>query len=198
LEEARERARKARKQLADGIDPVEAKKAARAAQALEEAKAISFKEAAKQYFDGHERNWRNAKHRAQFLSTLEAYAFPHIGKLPVGAIDTGLVLKVIEPIWSDKTGRPAGSEGEPWRRQPLNMLRTQLEDNKSGTVGGGVQVAFAAPDGFHLSADPQPFRAGQAVGRPLVVISYRGFDLSRLAIRLTFVWIGRKTQARMA
>lgn len=103
LDEARERARVARKQLADGIDPVEAKKAERAARALEAAKAITFKEAANQYFNGHEQKWRNAKHRAQFLSTLEAYAFPHIGNLPVGAIDTGLVLKVIEPIWMSKT-----------------------------------------------------------------------------------------------
>jgi integrase len=103
LDEARERARKARQLLADGIDPLEAKKAERAAKALEAAKVLTFKEAAQQYFDGHERKWRNAKHRAQFLSTLKDYAFTYIGALPVGAIDTGLVLKVIEPIWQTKT-----------------------------------------------------------------------------------------------
>jgi len=41
--------------------------------------------------------------RAQFLSTLRAYAFPKIGKLPLADVDLGLVLKVIEPIWRDKT-----------------------------------------------------------------------------------------------
>jgi integrase len=103
LDEARERARQARQLLTDGVDPLEARKAERAKRALEAAKAVTFKEAAQQYFDQHERKWRNAKHRAQFLSTLESYAFPALGKLSVAAIDTGLVLKVIEPIWQDKT-----------------------------------------------------------------------------------------------
>jgi integrase len=70
---------------------------------LAAAKTLTFELAARQYFDTHERKWKNAKHRAQFLSTLSTYAFPKIGHLPVAAIDTGLVLKVIEPIWGDKT-----------------------------------------------------------------------------------------------
>ena len=103
LAEARERARKARQQLAHGIDPLHAREAQRATQALEAARAMTFEQAVRAYFDGHERKWRNAKHRAQFLSTLKTYAFPRIGRLPVAAIDTGLVLKCIEPIWQDKT-----------------------------------------------------------------------------------------------
>jgi integrase len=96
LKEARQRARAARQLLADGLDPIDAKKAARAAQALEAAKAITFEQAAQQYFDQHQKEWKNPKHRAQFLATLKDYAFPKIGKLPVGAIDTGLILKVLE------------------------------------------------------------------------------------------------------
>jgi integrase len=37
------------------------------------------------------------------LNTLKTYVFPKIGKLPVADIDTGLVLKCIEPIWQGKT-----------------------------------------------------------------------------------------------
>lgn len=103
LDEARERARQARQLLADGIDPLEARQAERAQRALAAAQTITFQDAAQQYFDQHERKWRNAKHRAQFLSTLRDYAFLKIGKLSVAAIDTGLVLKVIEPIWQTKT-----------------------------------------------------------------------------------------------
>jgi integrase len=102
LTEARERARKARQQLLDGIDPRDAREADRAAKAVAAARALPFEEAARQYFDSHERKWKNAKHRAQFLSTLKAYAFPQIGKLPVASIDTGLVLKCVEPLWLDK------------------------------------------------------------------------------------------------
>ena len=97
------KAQVARLQLLDGIDPLEARQAERAERALKSAKAVTFKEAAEQYFDQHERKWKNAKHRAQFLSTLESYVFPALGKLSIAAIDTGLVLKVIEPIWQDKT-----------------------------------------------------------------------------------------------
>jgi integrase len=103
LKDARDRAHHARRQLLDGIDPLDARKAARAAQALEAARSLTFEEAARQYFDAHERKWRNAKHRQQFLNTLQTYTFPKIGKFPIGAIDTGLVLKCIEPIWQNKT-----------------------------------------------------------------------------------------------
>jgi integrase len=103
LDEARERARKQRQLLTDGIDPLEARAAERAARALEAAKAITFEAAANSYFEQHQSKWKNAKHSAQFLSTLSAYVFPKIGRLSVAAIDTGLVLKCIEPIWTDKT-----------------------------------------------------------------------------------------------
>jgi integrase len=46
--------------------------------------------------------WRNAKHAAQWPSTLATYVYPVFGGLPVAAIDTGLVMKAIEPIWSNK------------------------------------------------------------------------------------------------
>jgi integrase len=103
LKEARERARAARQKIADGIDPIDARQAERAEKALAAAKALTFEEAARKYFDQHERKWRNDKHRAQFLSTLTTYVFPTIGKLPVSGIETGHVLRVLEPIWHEKT-----------------------------------------------------------------------------------------------
>jgi hypothetical protein len=103
LKDARERARLARLQLLDGIDPLDAKRERRATQALETAKQLTFRDAAEQYYAIHADGWRNEKHRKQFLSTLEAYAFPIIGHLAVSAIDTGLVLKCIEPHWAKKT-----------------------------------------------------------------------------------------------
>jgi integrase len=103
LYEARERARKARLSLLDGIDPLDARASERATAKLAAAKALTFEDAARAYFKHHEAGWKNAKHRAQFLSTLTTYAFPKIGKLSVAAIDTGLVLKCIEPIWEEKT-----------------------------------------------------------------------------------------------
>ena len=103
LVEARERARLARGQLLDGVDPLERKLVEQANRELATAKQLTFEQAALTYFDQHEKKWKNKKHRAQFLSTLKEYVFPVIGKLSVAAVDTGLVLKCIEPIWHDKT-----------------------------------------------------------------------------------------------
>ncbi|MCK1586898.1 site-specific integrase [Bradyrhizobium sp. 169] len=103
LKEARERARKARQQLLDGLDPLETRRVERAKAALEAAKTVTFKEAATAYFDAHQAKWKNSKHRAQFLSTLREYAFPKFGKLAVADIDLGSVLGVLEPIWPTKT-----------------------------------------------------------------------------------------------
>ena len=49
------------------------------------------------------RAWKNAKHKAQWDATLETYAFPIMGNLPVDAIELPHVLKVLEPIWTTKT-----------------------------------------------------------------------------------------------
>jgi integrase len=113
IEEARERARKARQQLSDGIDPIDARRAERARQATEAAlaaaKNVSFEQCARQYFDHHSSKWHNAKHRGEFISSLKRYAFSVIGKLPVAAIDKTLVLKVLQKdsFWQIKT-RTAG------------------------------------------------------------------------------------------
>jgi hypothetical protein len=96
LKEARARARQNRQLLADGIDPLEQRKANKVARAAAAAKTISFEQACASYFDQNERKWKNAKHRKQFLSTLQEYAFPKIGSLPVADIDTGAVLRVLE------------------------------------------------------------------------------------------------------
>jgi len=73
-----------------------------AAARLEAARAITFKEASQQYIAAHKAGWKNDKHAAQWPSTLERFAYPIIGNLPVGAVDVGLVVKTLQPIWSQK------------------------------------------------------------------------------------------------
>src|SRR5262249_22383773 len=102
LQEARGKALDARRLRHEGVDPIEARRAARAKQRLEAAKAVSFKDCTEAYIKAHRAGWRNEKHAAQWKTTLGTYAEPIIGALPVQAIDTALVLKVLEPIWTDK------------------------------------------------------------------------------------------------
>jgi integrase len=102
LAEARKRASEHRLRRHDGIDPIEARRAERLQARLDAAKAVTFKECAETYIKAHRAGWRNGKHAGQWQATLATYAEPIIGKLSVQAIDTGLVLKVLEPIWTEK------------------------------------------------------------------------------------------------
>ena len=101
LQEARAKALDARRKRHEGIDPIEARRAERARRRLADAKATTFKECAESYISAHRAGWRNAKHAAQWETTLATHAAA-ICDLPVQAIDTALVLKVLEPIWATK------------------------------------------------------------------------------------------------
>jgi integrase len=102
LTKARELRDRYRALLKQGIDPLEHKQAEKDAKALERAKAITFKDACARYIAANRSGWRNIKHAAQWEATLKAYAYPVIGALPIQAIDTALVMAVLDPIWSTK------------------------------------------------------------------------------------------------
>jgi integrase len=103
LAEAREKARQARRALLEGIDPLEAKAARRARARLDAARGMTFRQCSERMISSHEAAWKNPKHRAQWKATLATYAYPVFGDLSVSAIDTVLVQKVLDPIWSTKT-----------------------------------------------------------------------------------------------
>lgn len=94
LKDARERARRARVMLADGIDPIAAKHAQKAIPHM------TFKHVAVEYYKLNEKKW-SPKH--PFLVSLEQYAFPILGHMDVKAIDMAAVQRVIEPLWHTKT-----------------------------------------------------------------------------------------------
>jgi integrase len=102
LAEARERAAECRQLRKQGIDPIESRRAARAERLVAAAKAMTFDQAAEAYIAAHRTGWRNPKHAAQWKATLATYASPVFGNLPASSIDTGLVLKALEPIWATK------------------------------------------------------------------------------------------------
>jgi integrase len=102
LAEAREKARECRKLRLEGIDPIEARKAKRAEERLAEATAMTFQECAEAYIAAHKAGWKSPKHAKQWPSTLETYVYPVFGALPVQAVDVGLIMKALEPIWQSK------------------------------------------------------------------------------------------------
>jgi integrase len=102
LADARAKALDARRLRHEGIDPIDHRRSQKTRKRLDAAKAIAFKQCAESYIAAHRPGWRNAKHADQWESTISTYAEPVIGSLPVQAIDTALVLKVLEPIWTTK------------------------------------------------------------------------------------------------
>jgi integrase len=102
LSEARGKALEARRLRREGIDPIEHRKAARAQARLDAAKSITFKQCAEAYIASHKKGWRTEKHADLWTNTLATYAEPVFGALPVEGINTGLVMRVLEPIWAKK------------------------------------------------------------------------------------------------
>jgi integrase len=102
LAEARERALEARRAVARGIDPIETRRAERGAAAVATAKSMTFAQCADAFIAAHQAGWRNEKHRYQWRQTVASYMNPVLGALDVGAVDVGLVMKAIEPIWTVK------------------------------------------------------------------------------------------------
>lgn len=100
---AKAKAREKREQIEKGIDPIEDKRAKQSALAAAVAGAMTFSDATSAYIAAKEHEWKNAKHGAQWRSTLETYAFPAIGKVFVGSIGLEHIVKVLEPIWTTKT-----------------------------------------------------------------------------------------------
>lgn len=100
---ARLKAETCRKLVREGIDPIENRNKQRRSNQIASAKTQAFKSCAEAYIQSHSAGWKNLKHASQWQNTLKTYVYPVFGDLPVQAVDIGLVMKVLEPIWATKT-----------------------------------------------------------------------------------------------
>jgi len=80
--------------VSEGIDPIEDKK--------QDSIIPKFEVAARKVYEDNRPTWRNAKHAAQFITTLETYAFPVIGSMSVKEINSSHILRILSPIWVTK------------------------------------------------------------------------------------------------
>jgi hypothetical protein len=109
LAEARQKALDARKLLIEGINPLVVKRQNRIAGALASAKMMTFDQCAEAYILAHKAGWKNAKHADQWTNTLNTYASPVFGHLPVAEIDTGLVVKCLHRYGRARPKRPVAA-----------------------------------------------------------------------------------------
>ena len=120
---------KARAKIIAGV-PIEV----RGFHSPQSAPVMTFDECSSAYIKAHSTAWRNARHRAQWTSTLAAYASPVFGALPVDNIDTHLVMRVLEPLWNSRpeTARRC-SPGVPQR----SRVRSAAEADRSRRTRSG-------------------------------------------------------------
>lgn len=122
ISEAKAKAKDILHQVAQGFDPREERAASRSTIAENTFEGFAL-EAVKELQDV--RRWKNAKHAEQWLSTLNAYAFPRIGKLRIEEITREDVLSVLKPIWTTKT-------------ETANRLRGRLESIFDHAIAKGL------------------------------------------------------------
>ena len=94
LTEARDLAIDNRRIARNGGDPLQAKR--------QEQQVPSFENAARTVHKLHAPTWTNSKHAAQFLSTLETYAFPYFGQRRISDVNSADIMAALSPIWLDK------------------------------------------------------------------------------------------------
>lgn len=112
LADAREQAQALRRQQRAGVDVAQERREAKRRQRAALAAGIQpgakrqipvFRDYADAWIELNKSRWKNAKHAQQWKNTLETYAYPKIGNVPVDLIETAHVLEVLQPIWLDKT-----------------------------------------------------------------------------------------------
>ncbi len=100
LKKARENATILIEQIKSGIDPIEERRKTVLEKRLADASMKTFSECKDAYIALREPQWSNPKSSQQWHNTLNTYAIPILGKLPVSAIETSHIVKVLEPIWT--------------------------------------------------------------------------------------------------
>jgi integrase len=111
--------------LADGIDPIDQRRVQQAEIATAKAQTVSFEECGKQYIEARKPGWKNLKHADQWTSTLEKWAYPILGKLPVGGVNTDLVMKVLEQRVGEGSEAPTFWNA---RTETANRVRGRIEN----------------------------------------------------------------------
>ena len=195
LKDAREAALECRKQLLAGVDPLEHRNAERAAKVAESAKHISFEAAALAYIAAHRNEWRSQDHAAQWPASLRKHVFPVLGKMPVAAIDTPLVLKALEPVWSTMTETASRLRGRIESILDWATVSGHRSGDNPARWSGHLEYLLAAPRKRRVEHFPAlPWREV-----PAFVAKLRGVDgIVPRALEFTILTAARRNEAREA
>ena len=94
LAEARQRRDKIRRDIRNGVDPIQTKR--------QQQRVVTFEKYARNLHERIAHEWKNPKHARQWITTLEAYAFPHFGSAPLRDVDGPAIKEALAEIWIEK------------------------------------------------------------------------------------------------
>ena len=131
LAQAREKAAANRTAIAGGRDPLEEKR---------RPATPTFREAARTVHDANKPRWRNGKHAAGWMGSLERHAMPILGGMPIDRISRADVLRVLTPIW---TTRPETARRV--RQRMRTVFRWAMAHGFTETNPAGEAIDGALP-----------------------------------------------------
>ena len=101
IAQARKKAFEGRERIQCGADPIDERQ--RTAFEADRLRATpTFQQAARRVYADIAPGFRNKKHSAQWIRTLETYTFPSIGQADVDQLTTADFARVLKPIWLAK------------------------------------------------------------------------------------------------
>ncbi|MEO5494441.1 MAG: integrase arm-type DNA-binding domain-containing protein [Sphingomonas sp.] len=187
LAAARDRADDLRRQYRNGADPLAEKRAAKLASAA----LPTFREAAINAHGEHKAGWRNEKHRADWLSSLERFAFAELGDMRVDLIDAPKVRDILLPIWLE-------------RPETARRVRQRIKLVIDWSVAKGYRPALDL-SGIARALPRQPKTDSHFVAMPYVDVpafvaslSVANETMSRLALRFLIHTTARSGEVRGA
>lgn len=180
LADAREQARKLALEAKGGVNLLARKRAQRSALIAAASKNKTFQQCAEAYMEAHASDYTNEKHRKQWPATLEAYAFPVIGKMLVADITMRNVLDVL----LQETTHRSGTVGKLWyikaetAKRLLDRIRTVLDYATVNEFRSGTNPATWR--GFLDTQLPSPKGLKQVRHQPAVPYAQMGDFMVKL------------------
>ena len=155
--------------------------------------APTFREATRRSFEAKRPRWRNGKHTASWLQTLERHAHPVLGDLPVDTIGREEVLAVLTPIWGT-------------RQETARRVRQRIRAVLGWAMAHGYVQTNAAGEGIDGALPSMPavkrrYRAlpyGDVAAALETVDAGRASDAAKLCLRFAVLTVARSGEARGA
>ncbi|MEZ5457654.1 MAG: integrase arm-type DNA-binding domain-containing protein [Lysobacteraceae bacterium] len=188
LADARVRAREIRSQIAAGNDPLAERRAKR------EKRGMTFAECAKALVESRSHGWKNPKHHAQWLSTLETYALPTIGALDVAKIELPHIVGILQPIWATKTETASRVRSRIEAVLSWATVSKHRSGDNPARWRGNLDVLFARPSKVSKVVN-QPALGIEDVQRFMALLAQR--DGASLALQFAILTATRSAETRL-